>query len=1221
MKKFLENAKLSPLHTHTTLSIMDGVSSIDDYIQWCLQTGAPGLGVTDHGWAIGGLELYKKCKKAGLTALPGVEFYIIPDAKYHEKYGNGKPASYYHVTAWAVTEEGYRNLIKLASMSWNDSRHLDWEYDRKTQKYAQKELPRVKSMWGGSQLKPRITFDELLTHNQGLVLGSGCLVGALSRAMLNGEFKGAEYNLNRLLEVYKDRLFMEVMPHACSHDYSRTEKKFVHNEPLSFHECTDFDPKGQRQVAVNKKIVEFAKSYKLPLLMTIDSHFVKPEQKRLQDVVLSNSEDGWTFYDSYHMYDTLTAAEHWAELHGWDSENQKIFQEAVENNDVLVNMAKGLTISDPYRQPEPEYPIDLKEIPEADARKAMVIRAIMEHGRMNWDDQVYVDRLQKEMDVICDNGIIDFSNYFIFLETVYKWAAENSIFSGPGRGSGAGSLLAYCLKITHLDPVKWNLPFERFLSHARLKRGKFPDLDCDFGSRDLLVAYLRSKYGDKMAQCSTLGTLKLKSAIKDACRAVLHLNAQDPLVDAVCKTIPNEPQGVSSRDFLEGYSDQDGNEHQGHLSENPVLQKFFNEYPAVKSATMQLLGIPKSVGRHASAFLISNAPISDSVPTCNISGYLCTQYQATSSNNMVEAAGLIKFDFLTVNTLRDIENCIRMVQEKYGYKVWSEKVSFDHETFSITKGDLPIDKLPTETGELLNVYDLPEDADVFKSLSEGHTETVFQMNSALMTGFTKRIKPSTIRHLSDIVALVRPGPLLAQTGQMDANGNPLTMTEAYIAVKNGHIQATYAHPGMKPILEETYGCAAYQEQLQQMFVDLAGYSLEEADYLREVLAKKKRQDMEKALPELRSRLAERGWTEKQQDVFVSLCIASSAYSFNKAHSAAYATVAYICAYLKTKHPIEWWTAVLQNAKIEDIREKGYAQVLQRKGILELPSVNGPTDTFKPDHGQVYAPLYLIDRVGDTACMEIQRARDEGGDFKSFQDFFDRVDARKVNEGVVHNLILCEAFRDIELTKTPRELLEDYHYLKKVRSLKIGEGKSGKQLSEAVILYKTKEAAKGSNLNVPELFRDSLSTEIARLTALPIYRMNVHQKYKQALATNAGILNGDSGITYRFGRDSLKVYETVKEMRESKANGMGVFAGIVQSKDTFQYMDKKTRTKVTAMKLQVNNDGESVEAVIWPDMLQVIGEVPEDKIVVVIGKVRESRDPGKYEISVNDIKFV
>lgn len=1223
MKEFLQKARISPLHTHTVYSVLDGASTIDEYIDWCKKTGAPGLGITDHGWAIGALELVTKCNKAGVTPLPGVEFYIAPDADYQAPQGTKVPG-YMHLTAWAINETGYRNLIKLASISWSPG-----VLESGPRKKDGTPMARVMEMWGGRQQKPRITFDELFAHNEGLVLGSGCLVGTLSRLMLMGDFQGAERNLSRLLEVFKGRLWMEVMPHACAFDYSREKRSFEANAPLSFHECVDFDPSGKRQVAVNNQIIKLARKHGLPLLMTVDSHFVKPEQKKLQDVLLSSSDGGWTFYESYHMLDTVQCAESWAKLHGWDSEQKKIFQEAIEQNDVIVSLAQGMKIEDPFRQPEPEFPSDLIDLSKNDpgaARKAMLMRAVMKHGRMQWDNPMYVERLQKEIDVICDNGILDFSDYFIFLESEISWGTDHSIFFAPGRGSAAGSLLAYCLKITHLNPIEWNLPFERFLSHARLKRSKFPDVDVDSGSRDVLIAHLREKYGNKIAQASTLGTLKLKSAIKDACRAILGLNAQDPVIDALCKTIPNEPQGVSSRDFLLGYKDQDGEMHDGHLMQNQVLDDFFQKYPSVYDAVMQLLGIPRSVGRHASAFLISNAPISDTVPTCMISGVLCTQYQATANNNMVEKAGLIKFDFLRVNTLDDISNCVRLVQKNRGYRVWEESITLDGESYRITKGDLGIDKLPLEDGTILDLYQLPEDPNVFAELSAGRTETVFQMNSALMTGQTKRIRPTKLRHLSDIVALVRPGPLLADTGVKDPEtGKSFTMTELYIAAKNGRVKPTYAHPDMKPILEETYGSACYQEQLQQMFVDLAGYSLEDADYLREVLAKKKRQEMEKAIPELRQRLSARGWSEQQQDVFVSLCIASSAYSFNKSHSAAYAMVAYQCAYLKHHFPIEWWTAVLQNAKVEDIREKGYAQTLQAQGILELPSVNGPTDTFRPVDGKVLAPLYIIDGIGDIACREIEERRKSGGIFKSFQDFFERVDSRKINKEVVHNLILCNTFREIEPSKSVQELIREYHYLRKVTSLKIGRDKTGLALAEAVSLYKSVEAKKGKTLEEPFLYKDPFMLEVLRLHALPIYRSDLHRDFKEMLRNKLGILYGEKETTVRDPGESnhpIPVYHTLQDIRENCDSGsIGAFLGVIQSEDIFSFTDRRSNKKVNALKLQVSNDGESIEAVVWPDQLEKFGPPGEAKVVLVIGRIKESREPGKWEMSTSYLQYV
>ena len=1237
--------RISPLHTHTVYSVLDGASGIDGtngYIEWCKQTGAKGLGVTDHGWVIGALELYSKCKKAGITPLPGCEFYLAPAADH--KF-NGKAYDYYHVTVWATSEKGYRNLIKLASIAWNQDTIPGWKKNKETLLFDAVDTKRVASKFGGLQLKPRITFDELLTHHEGLVLGTGCLIGSLSKCFLQGEFKEAEKNLCRLLEVYKGRCFAEVMPHACTHDYKRESKTFEPNE------CTDFSPDGNLQKACNEKLVDIARKYDIPLLLTVDSHFTQPELHKIQSILLSNGDpDGWRFHQSYHMVTTEQAWDMWSNMHGDDREQRMIFQEAADNNDVLVEMAKNISVTDEYQQPEPEFPIEIieRKLSPSESRKALLFQKIEEHGRMKWDNEEWLKRLGYEISVICDNGTLDFADYFIFLEQVYSWARANSIFAGPGRGSGAGSLLCYILKITSIDPFRFKLPFERFLSIARIKRGKWPDIDCDFGDRDLLVSYLRAKYGDKMAQCSVLGTLKVKSAIKDVCRAILGWNSADIRITHVTSTIPDEPVGINSKDFLLGYKDQDGTFHDGHIMENPVLDEFFKMQPLVYSSVMELLGVPRSVGRHASAFFVSHKPIWESVPTCTINGHLCTQYQTTATNNMAEKAGLIKFDFLTVRTLKDIASAARLIQAKNGHKIWNEKLTFGPDEYNVMKGELSIDQIPMPDGTILDLYDLPEDRGVFEDLCRGKTESVFQMNSVLMTSQIVQILPSCIQHTSDIVALVRPGPLLADTGvklndlaienknisKKWPDGKPkttYTMTELYIEAKNGRVAPTYVHPGMEAILSETYGCAAYQEQLQQMFVDLAGYSLEEADYLRETLAKKKRQDMEKAIPELRRRLAERDWTEQQIEVFVSLCIASSAYSFNKAHSAAYGMVAYQCAFLKHHYPIEWWTAVLQNASIDDIKEKGYADLLIKEGVLELPSVNGPTETFTPINGKVYAPIYLIDRVGDASCKEIQRARDEGGDFTSLQDFFERVAGKSCNEAVITNLMICDGFKHIEPIKTVRELISEYHYLKKVSSLtggkiKLPDGtfklKKGEALREAVDMFKVKEAIKGSSIEIPQW--NTLKMEITKANILPIYRLNVHEKF-QSMMENRGIMYSEERATYRAGYSSLPVFRNVAEVKKgirfSERDDKYIWAGTITSTETFQYQDKKTKKKVTALKVYVANGDDVLECILWPNIYEIIKDPDPSKILLCMGGIRESREAGKYSMSVDEIMYV
>jgi len=487
-----------------------------------------------------------------------------------------------------------------------------------------------------------------------------------------------------------------------------------------------------------------------------------------------------------------------------------------------------------------------------------------------------------------------------------------------------------------------------------------------------------------------------------------------------------------------------------------------------------------------------------------------------------------------------------------------------------------------------------------------------------MTGFTMRIKPTSLKELSDIVALVRPGPLEALT-----EDGKTTMTEAYIARKSGLQKVTYAHPDMEPILKDTFGVAVYQEQLQQMFIDLAGYSPEDADYLREVLSKKKKQEMEKSLPELRQRLKDRGWTEAQQEVFIGLCISSSAYSFNRSHSAAYGSVGYWCAFLKHFFPLEWWTGVLLYAKIDDIKSE-YAHCV--KEFLEMPHINGPTDSFDLFDGKIHAPLYLIDGIGDVAAKSIKNEHENHGVFSSLQNFFERINKRAVNQTVFHQLIICDAFKKIEPNKSPKELLNEYHYLRKVSSIKLGEGKSGLDLTEAVLKYKKKETETGHTLDVPELYMSEIDLEVNRLKSMPIYRLDVHKNFQTALEHHGMIIDKDY-TTYMpsAGSPRILIFKNTKQIEKIKDRlGKNTFGwvGLVQDSEVFRYTDRKSGKQVAAMKLFIANDGDVIEAILWPDTKdRYLSLIKKDRLIFVSGTVKESREPGKWSISIQDLSVL
>jgi len=811
---------------------------------------------------IGLLELYSKSKEAGVVPLPGCEFYVVPD-KDHPFQAD--IYDYCHVTVWAYNEQGYKNLMKLGSISWQQDELFG--ISRKDKKKIWTPKDRVVSKFGVA--KPRITFDELAQYSAGLVGASGCLIGPLAKATLNREREGFDLYVNKLRAIFKDRLYLEIMPHCVTHNWNKKTNSFEEIE------CTDLSPDGDLQRTANLAVLEAAKRERLPLLLTVDSHFVKPEQKGLQDAILSQGEEGgFRFHNSYHMVTTNEAWQFWRERYGEDEDNRKMFQEAVENNHAIADLAKDIKIQTSYHQVQPEIPQEITAAVSSpkEQQYTLVYNLINKHGRMPWGNQVYEQRLQSELEIIVENGKLNFLPYFLFKEKWGSWAREMGLFHGIGRGSAGGSLLSYLLKITHIDPIKWQLPFERFLSRARIERGKYPDIDSDWSDRDLLLEKLKEEYGDRYAQISTHGTLKIKMAIKDALRFFEGQVSKED--EKFIHKIPNTPMGVMDQNFLLGYVDKDKNVHEGLVDTMPELKAWLEARPAVFDMMRQLLGIPRSVGRHASGIVVSDVPVSEVVPTCYISGSLCTQYTA----NDVEKSGLIKYDELTVTFYAYVARCIWLIHKDAGWKTWSEQVTVNGQEFTVLRSERPLTILPIRQpdGSLLelDVYNLPEEKDVFDMISAGDTASLFQISSNLLTDFCRRTAPRSVADISALVALVRPGPL-------DAEVEPgLTMAEAYVKRRAGEIPVKYPHPDMEQLTSETYGIILYQEQLQKAFSILADYSPEDADYFREVLAKKKAQEVQGHFPKIREKLAARGWNDVQVQTFIDACTAASRYSFN-----------------------------------------------------------------------------------------------------------------------------------------------------------------------------------------------------------------------------------------------------------------------------------------------------------------------------------------------------
>lgn len=746
-------------------------------------------------------------------------------------------------------------------------------------------------------------------------------------------------------------------------------------------ECTPLAPDGDAQKGLNIKAIKMARAMDLPLLLTLDAHMVSKEQKFIQDILLQNGNpDGWRFSETYFQMNTGEAWEAWCNMGLGEFESE--FIEGVDNNAHLADMIEdGMALESKTRLPYVQVPVEIKEASPEDPDEQllqMTIRRIEHHGRMVDADEYY-DRLDMELKVIMDNGVVNFLPYFLFLEEVCNDARANGDYVGPGRGSAAGSLLSYLLGITQMDPIKRGLSFARFLSQGRINRGKFPDIDVDFGDPGAVIDRLKERLGDNIVRINTIGTMKVKGAIRDVSRILLDTRRNHVLkdeVDQVCKSIGVIPQGIGdTTKWLYGYTDADGNSHPGELQMNEVLAEFFEDYPEVERGVVGVLDIPRSIGRHASAFCVSEEGIRDIMPICRVKGQECTQF----TMGAVEDLGLVKMDFLGLNTLKDIGGAIAQIKQLRGR---------DLDPYKLNEGN-------------------PR---VWAAFGRGSNETVFQFNGKIGIELCRRIKPKSIDDLAQITSAGRPGTLdaLMPDGKTKVVDN-------WTKVRNGKAEPSFVHPSIAHILASTGGACLFQEQISEMFQVACGYSEEEADEIREIVGKKKKDKMSQLIPEIRRRLAASGWNEMQSEAFISLCNAAANYSFNKSHATCYSYVAYVCQYLKTLYPVEWWTSVLQNSSQDDIRgnAKYCADLVHRPDVnishldffvAELDDVSEDGD----EKGRIVYPLRMIKNVGKAAEKIIQ-ARDAGGPFTSMEDFHSRVDTSKVHIGVVASLVYAGAF--------------------------------------------------------------------------------------------------------------------------------------------------------------------------------------------------------------------
>jgi DNA polymerase-3 subunit alpha len=968
------------LHNHSKYSLLDAIPDPEDWLGWCLETGTPGFAVTDHGTSMSMfharrfpkyIEAYNKkhgTKYAldAVVGIPAVELYvkIRSDSESHN-----------HITVWAVSNQGFKNLMKLSSLAWGD----------------------VVTYFGSP--KPRVTFDQILKHREGLKFGTGCIVGPIGSAVMDGDLAEAERLYLQYQSWFGDDLYIEFHPTNITHDFD--------NKTGQFQQIPECVCGGNKQLAYNRFLKDMIEKHGGKAIPVTDAHFIAPDDKILQDCVLKKgNSNGWYFYESYHA---KTADQIYAELSkqlGAEWLTPERFQSWINNSYEVMNAAKSIDLEFPFILPEVEIPPHIR-VAHTDydhMTRALLIEECRNGGRWR-DESEYVARFEREMGVICDNGTLSFAPYFLLYADVCSYAWSIGEVVGPGRGSAGGCLISFYLGIVQLDPVAEDLPFERFLSLERIKNKKFPDIDVDFSDREPILKYLSEKYGSGFAQICTYQTMKIKNAIYDASSHLLGKMRNDPELTQLTFSLPDSPQGLDSRKFVYGYTDKDGNYHPGLVETHPPLATFFKKYPQVEAMVKRLLGFISAVGRHASAYVVSTRDIESGLaPTMIVGGEKATQFEAS----MVEAQGLVKADFLSVTTLASIRDAIHLIKQRGGP-----------------------DYLDRDGRGIPLIYRLPEDAKVYDTFYSLDVDSVFQFNTDLIKGLLKKFNPRRREDLAALTALGRPGALDAPFVNEEIKlEDRVTAVDYYISVRNGKRKLSLLHPDLAACTHN--GIFVYQEDIKKFF-EYVGFPAGVAEQVMQGVAKKKLAEIQEGFKKAREALPSLGWSPEQIETVLAQITAFAEYSFNRSHSRAYSEVGYVTAYLKHYHPLEWWTGVL-NANVD--KEEKLRHFMSNLGeSVKGPTLAAPSSKFTIAGNRIVAPLTVLKKVGDKAVDEMVSK----GPFVSLQDFVSRVDAKKVNAGVFKSLVKGRAVDDLMDQTLPYSearlaLLHSYAKLKKNKKL-------------------------------------------------------------------------------------------------------------------------------------------------------------------------------------------
>jgi len=900
----MTTSSFAHLHLHTQYSILDGAISISKLVQRAADLGMPAVAMTDHGNMFGAVEFHEAARKAGVKPIIGCEVYVASGSRFEKDASTGGFDGINHMVLLAMNDQGYRNLVQLVSRGFLE----------------------------GFYYKPRVDIELLKNCSEGLIATSGCLSGAVPGAIMRGKTREAWETVESYARIFKDRFYLEMQRHGIP-----------------------------EQEVVNTELLKMSRDLGLPLIATNDCHYLLQEDAHSHEALLCVQTgktlddpnrfhfDGAGFYvkDMQEMlevfgdcpeavYNTLEVAERCNfELQTGNLQLPEFTVPDGQNADSYLEELARHGLSERLVG-DPERPLDAK------------------HAE-------YEERLKYELGIIQTCG---YSGYFLIVWDFIRYARDHGIPVGPGRGSSAGSLAAYALKIVNIDPVEHQIPFERFLNP---ERKSMPDIDVDLcmNRRSEVIRYVEGKYngegefGRRVAGIVTFGTMQAKAAVRDVGRVLGMPFAE---VDRVAKLIPTT-LGITLDQALE-----DSRELREVVEGDPRLVEMFD-------LARSLEGQIRNPGRHAAGVVISSRPLLETTPLYRDprTHEIVTQFDYRTG----EKVGLIKFDFLGLRTLTIIQSAV-------------DRIRAAHEP------DFVIEEAPL--GDPLT----------YQLLCRGDTEGVFQVGQSTgMTDLVVRIQPKHFRDLIPLVALYRPGPL--QAGMVDD----------FVERRHGRTKVEYLLPILEEILSETYGVIVYQDQVMRIANRLASYSLGEGDLLRRAMGKKIPAEMARQRERFMDGCLANGHPPKESEQLFELMAHFAGYAFAKSHSAAYALITHQTAYLKAHYPAEFYAATMTAEWRESEKLDRYMKDAAKRGIrIAAPDVNHSAAEFAvgAEGKVVHFGLEGVKNVGEGAVEAIIEARQAGGPFRNLFDFCDRIDQHRVNRRVIESLIRCAAFDFVGATR-------------------------------------------------------------------------------------------------------------------------------------------------------------------------------------------------------------